>query len=117
MGIAEKLPKAPGPNSWAEVGPQDFGPEHDYELEDHGEFWVFQPVSEAALQWGYAKFPADVPRWGAKGIKIETEHLELILYRARQDGLLSLQDFTTAMHENDALQHQAEGQDNERHDT
>ena len=92
------LNRAPGPNNWAECGPCDFGPQEDYFVENHGHFSVFYPVSNAALQWSYAKLPEDCPRYGL-GFKVETKALPAILKSAERDRLMSEQEYADAMNE------------------
>jgi len=101
------LSRAPGPNNWAEVGPCDFGPQEDYFVIDHGEFSVFCPVSNAAIQWCYAKLPEDCPRYGL-GFKIETKALPAILKSAERDRLMSEQEYADAMNENEQLMRSGE---------
>ena len=104
--LGDQMSKEPGPNRWDDIQPEDFGPEHDFELEDHDTFWLVTPVSEAALQWVYRYLPEDCPRWGAKGFKIEADYITLLVARMRQDNLMSRQDYENIMNEADAQQHQ-----------
>lgn len=104
--VAEGLPKTIGPNRWEEITPEEFGPEQDFDLEDHDTFWVVTPVSEAALQWLYYHLPEDAPRWNAKGFKVEADYITLLVARMRQDKLMSRQDYENSMNEADAQQHQ-----------
>jgi len=102
-----KFPRCkPGPNNWDDIQAEDFGPEEDFELHDHGSIWIFYPVSNAALQWCYKKLPEDAPRWGAKGYAIEARYIEDIVAGARRDGLMSEKDYEWAMEEANAIQHQ-----------
>ena len=98
----------PGPNNWDNIQPEDFGPEHDFELFDHGSIWIFFPISEAALQWCYKHLPEDCPRWGAKGFAIEHRYIEDIVAGARRDNLMSERDYEDAQEEANAIQHQGE---------
>ena len=59
---AQREPLKAGINFWGDVTPEDFGPEHDFELLDQFSLWIFTPVSKAALQWCYAHLPEDAPR-------------------------------------------------------
>lgn len=99
-----------GPSNWDSVGPGDFGPEHDFDYTDHGSIYVLDAVSEAALQWCYAKLPEDCPRWGARGFVIEPRYLPTIVYAMRRDNLMSRQDFEDAMDEAHNLALQWENQ-------
>jgi len=87
----------PGPNTWDKVTPEDFGPEHDYILIDHGSIVHLIPVSYAALQWCYAHLPEDAPRWGANGYVIEPRYVDPIVDGMRRDGLLSDVDYVNNM--------------------
>ena len=97
-----------GPHGWNAISAADFGPEHDFELENHITLWIFTPVSNAALQWCYAKLPADAPRWGAKGYVIEARFIEQIVAGARNDNLMTPEDYERAMEESHAAAHQGE---------
>lgn len=108
----KQFPKS-GPNNWDEVTPEDFG-DWDYEIYDHGDSWVFYPVSNAALQWAYKHFPENGPRWGAKGFIVDyplsNVYSELILEKATEDKLVSEDEYNTAMEEHSQLIHQGESQ-------
>jgi len=99
----EVMQQPPGPNSWEDVEPSDFGPQQDFDLENHGSLWVFQPVSKAALQWCYAHLPEDCPRWGT-GFVIEPRYVDGVVDGARGDGLMSEDDYIEAMEEQNQLQ-------------
>lgn len=98
----------PGPNNWDEVGPDDFGPEHDFEILDHGSIIIFTPISNAALQWCYKHLPESAPRHGRVGYVVEPRYIDDIVAGARRDGLMSEEDFIWAMEEANAIQHQGE---------
>ena len=98
----------PGPNNWDSIEGSDFGPEHDFELNDQGSIWLFTPISNAATQWLYKHLPEDAPRWGACSYVIEHRFISDIVERARQDGLMTKEDFEWAMEEANAIQHQGE---------
>ena len=108
--IPYKLSRVRGPHNWDTITPEDFGPEWDFELENHNELWIFTPVSEAALQWCYCKLPFDCPRWGGKGFIIEHRFLAQIVAGARDDNLMTPEDYEQAMEEASAIAHQGEGQ-------
>ena len=98
-----------GPNNWDEVGPSDFGPEQDFDLEDAGSLTIIYPVSNAALQWLYRHLPEDCPRWGAKGFAIETNYVRDIIRAMKRDRLMSYQDYLEAeeeLHKTQWQQHQ-----------
>lgn len=97
--VLESLNNTPGPSNWEEVTVSDFGPEQDFDTEDHGSIVVFDCYSNAALQWCYAHLPEDCPRWGAHGFAIEEKFVGAIIEGARRDGLMSRQDFEAAMNE------------------
>ena len=99
-----------GPHRWHEMKGGDFGPEHDFELEDHGTLVIFDPISEAALQWCYAHLPEDCPRFSTSAFLIEQEHIKGVVGGARRDRLMSRQDYIDAMEENHNLMTQWEGQ-------
>jgi len=104
-----KFPRCrPGPNNWDDIQPEDFGPEHDFELNDQGNVWLFTPISNAAVQWLRKKLPEDAPRWGACSYVIEHRYISDIVERARADNLMSEQDYTDAMEEQNAIMHQGE---------
>ena len=106
LKLIPALPTA-GPNNWDEIGPEDFGPEHDFELNDQGTIWIFDPISTAALQWCYAHLPEDCPRWG-KGYVVEHRYIEDIVNGAKRDNLMSRVDYEQAQNENENLQRQGE---------
>lgn len=87
------------PNGWDEVTPSDFGPEHDYELENHITKWTVTAVSKAALEWCHAHLSADTPRWGADGFVIEAERLNRVVKGMTRDGLMSPEEYERAMQE------------------
>jgi hypothetical protein len=91
----------PGPNDWDAIknDVSKFGPEHDFELYDQGETTVFYPVSEAALQWSNRFLPTDLDRWGERGLKIETQWIDMIVRQAKHDRLMSEDEFDEAMAE------------------
>jgi hypothetical protein len=86
-----------GPNNWEEVTAKDFGPRHDFEVDDQGTIFILNPISEAALQWCYYHLPADAPRWGSVAYMIEHRYIEDIVRGCRRDGLLSEDDYVEAM--------------------
>lgn len=90
-----------GPHRWHEMKGSDFGPEHDFELEGHGSLVIFDPISEAALQWCYAHLPEDCPRFSTRAFLIESEHIKGVVGGARRDGLMLPVDYQEAMEEND----------------
>jgi hypothetical protein len=90
------------------VTEQDFGPEHDVEVEDHGTIFIFTPISEAALQWCYRHLPKDAPRWGLNGYVVEHRFIDDIVEGARRDKLLTKEDYDNMMAEEQALGHQGE---------
>ena len=100
-----------GPHRWHKMQGSDFGPTWDFETEDHGPLVVFDPLSEAALQWCYAHLPQDMPRFGAKGFLIEAEHIKGVVGGARRDGLMTEADFIQAMEENHQIMLQGEDRD------
>jgi len=106
LKLIPALPNA-GPNDWDNIGPADFGPEHDFELQDEGTIWIFDPISNAAKQWCYAKLPEDAPRWG-KGYVVEHRYIEDIVNGAKRDKLMSRVDYEQAQNENHNLQLQRE---------
>ncbi len=107
------LPPAPkaGPNKWDEVTSKDFGPQEDYRVQYEGSLVILHPVSEAALQWCYAKLPEDCPRWGAHGFVIEARYWPTIEAGLKRDNLMSRQEFEDAMNEEENLRRQREGDD------
>jgi hypothetical protein len=100
----------PGPNNWDNIEGSDFGPEHDFELNDQGTIWLFTPISNAALQWCYKHLPEDAPRWGHCSYVVEHRYIEDIVAGAKRDGLMSEADYEWAMEEANAIQHQGENQ-------
>ena len=105
IDVRDPLQTPPGPNDWDNIAPEDFGPEHDFEVTNHGTIFIFDPISVAATQWCYKHLPADGPRWG-KGFVIEHRYIEAIVNGARRDNLMSLEDYENAMEEshNQSLQ-------------
>ena len=102
-----------GPNNWANVKPEDFGPAEDYEMTFCNDLdkWIFWPVSEAGKQWAYAHFPADAPRYGSCGFILDDPRTaRQVKLSAQADKLMSLSEYEEAMNEADALQHQGERQ-------
>ena len=97
--VAEKFSNIPGPHRWHEMTGADFGPEHDFETENHKTLVIFEPISEAALQWCYAHLPEDCPRFGTRGFLIEAEHIKGVVGGARRDGLMTPEDYERAMQE------------------
>jgi len=100
----------PGPNNWDNITPEEFGPEHDIELNDQGTIWLFTPISKAALQWCYAHLPDDAPRWGQCSYVVEHRFISDIVEGARRDGLLTKDDYEKAMAAEDETAHQGEDQ-------
>lgn len=95
----QPLVNAPqGLNGWDEVTPSDFGPEWDYELENHITKWIVTAVSKAALKWCYAHLPA-IARWGADGFVIEAECLNRVVKGMTRDKLMSAEEYDRAMQE------------------
>ena len=103
-----ELQTPPGPNTWdlAKDDVTQFGPEHDFEVENHGTIFIFTPVSKAAIQWCYAKLPEDCPRWGRLGFVVEHRFIAGVVAGAQRDGLMSREDYENACEEahNQALQ-------------
>jgi len=97
-----------GPHRWDSIQPSDFGPEWDYELENHITKWVITPISEAALQWLYCHLPEHCPRYGAKGFIIEAEYVNLAVKGMTRDKLMSPEEYEQAMNEAHMLQLQGE---------
>jgi len=97
-------PATQGPHCWHEIQPGDFGPEWDYELENHITLWIITPISEAALQWLYCFLPEDCPRYGAKGFIIEAEYLNTVVKGMTRDKLMSPEEYEDAMHEAHMIQ-------------
>ena len=97
-----------GPHRWDTIQPSDFGPEHDYELENHITKWIITPISEAALQWLYCHLPEHCPRYGAKGFIVEVEYVNLVVKGMTRDKLMSPEEYEQAQEENHALMLQGE---------
>ncbi len=95
--------RTPGPNRWDSIQPSDFGPEWDYELENHITQWIITPVSEAALQWLYCHLPEHCPRYGARGFIVEAEYLNIVVKGMTRDKLMSPEEYEQAMNENHQL--------------
>ncbi len=93
-----------GPNSWDEITSADFGPNEDFTVRDEGSIFIFNAVSNAALQWCYKHLPEDCPRWGARGFAIEHRYIGDIVEGARRDNLMSRADYVEAMEEQNELQ-------------
>jgi hypothetical protein len=89
-------PPKSGPNEWS-VKQDERGEHFDYELYDQGDETVIYPVCHAALHWLYRHLPEDCPRWQAQGFKVETKYVKQITDGMYRDGLLSEDDFVTAM--------------------
>ena len=106
--ISRHLNNEVGPNSWDDVGPGDFGPQHDFDTENHGSIIVLDCYSNAALQWCYRYLPQDCPRWGAQGFAIEANYVADILVAMEVEGLMSREAFDRAEYENHMLQLQGE---------
>ena len=106
------LKTPPGPNNWDSVREDILahGDCFDYEILDLGEHQVIYPVCEAALQWLYRHLPADCPRWGAKGFKIEAVYAKPILDRMFDDGLISENEYVEAMNNEERDRHAGENQ-------
>lgn len=95
----QPLVNAPqGPNGWNEITPSDFGPEWDYELENHITKWIVTAVSKAALKWCYAHLPV-IARWGSDGFVIEAECLNRVVKGMTRDGLMSPEEYERAVQE------------------
>lgn len=103
--IAKHLNNIEGPNTWDQIGPEDFGPQHDFDLENHITTVVLDCYSNAALQWCYKHLPEDCPRWGATGFVIESHYIEGIILAMEVDGLMSRTAYDWAMAEEQELQH------------
>lgn len=100
--------RKPGPHLWDDVQPSDFGPEWDYELENHITRWIITPISEAALQWLYYHLPEHCPRYGAKGFIVEAEFVNLVVKGMTRSKLMSPEKYEQAQEENHALMLQGE---------
>ena len=98
------------PNCWDDVSAADFGPEHDFDTEDHGSIIVIDCYSNAALQWCYHHLPEEVSRWGRTGFAIERRYIADIINGMKRDNLMDRKDYTDAMNEMDDLARQWEGQ-------
>lgn len=107
---APKFAAIQGPHRWHEMTSKDFGPRHDFELENHGNLVVFDPISEAALQWCYAHLPEDCPRYSTRAFLIEAEHIKGVIQGARRDKLMTESDFVRAMEEAHQIAMQGEDQ-------
>ena len=96
------------PNTWdlAKDDITQFGPEHDFTVEDHGSIFIFTPISKAAIQWCYAKLPEDCPRWGTLGFVVEHNYIADVVAGAQRDNLMSRQDYEDAMEEEHNLARQ-----------
>ncbi len=97
------LQNSPGPSLWEPNNRADFGPQWDYELENHITKWVITPVSEAGLQWCYAHLPEHTPRYGARGFIVEAEYINQIVRHMTRDKLMSDREYDQAQEENQAL--------------
>ena len=100
------------PNDWAafKSGERtDRGTDYsfDYEVYDQGDEIVLYPVSNPAKEWFAAKLPADCPRWGAAGYKIETPYVAGIMLACKRDGILSEDEYVTNMLLNRELEYEA----------
>lgn len=82
-----------------EILPSDYGPQHDFEVADHGSLVVIFAESTAATKWLYQHLPEDCPRWGANGFAIERRFVAPILEHMDRDGLMSRAEFDAAMAE------------------
>ena len=77
-----------------------FGPEWDFEVAGS----AFIPISDAAKAWAYSKLPDDLTlQWDAKsekfGLDVGKQWSGFIVHRARQDKLMSEDDFRNAEEE------------------
>lgn len=88
-----------GPNSWDDVTTDDFGPEHDFDIEDHGSIVVLDCYSNAALQWCYRHLPEYCPRWGRTGFAIERRYVADVIAGMKRDNLMDRNDYSNAMNE------------------
>ena len=102
--VPAQLPKHPTAWDLVKDDITKFGPEHDFYVRDN----VFYVVSEAAQAWAYSKLPEDIDRVGALGFKIEPQWINFIVHRAKQDKLMSREDYTEAMNELHELSRQWE---------
>lgn len=112
--IAKHLDNTIGPNNWDDIGPEDFGPEHDFDIEDHGSIVIVDCYSNAALQWCYKHLPQDCPRWGATGFAIEARYVGAIIEGMRRDALMTRQDFEEVMNEQREIEY-AQWQQGDQH--
>lgn len=94
----EIIQRPAGLNSWDDVTSFDFGPEHDFTVEDHGSLVMITQVSAAAKQWLYAHLPEDAPRWGI-GYAVEHRYADDILNAMDEAGLMSEAEYSRAMEE------------------
>jgi hypothetical protein len=94
-----KLPA--GPSLWEMVKdqPDKFGPAEDFRIIPRERDFVFYAVSDAALQWAYSKLPEDIDRYQDRGFIIEKQWQAFIVHRARNDKLMSLEDYENACEE------------------
>jgi len=99
---------AQGPHRWDKIQPSDFGPEHDYELENHITKWVITPISEAALQWLYCHLPEHCPRFAARSFIVEAEWINIVVKGMTRDKLMSPEEYEQAMKESHAQSLQGE---------
>jgi hypothetical protein len=89
-----------GPNAWdwCKDRPECFGPQEDFWYwPDNG---IVYAVSQAALNWCYAKLPADIDRYKINGFKVGPQWTMFIVGRMRKDGLMSRSDYADACEEN-----------------
>jgi len=91
------------PTAWDKVTPDQFGPSEDFYVEGD----VFHAVSIAAVKWAESKLPEEV-RVSATGFKVEPQWIDFIVHRAKQDKLMSREDYTEAMNELHELSRQWE---------
>jgi len=97
-----------GPHRWNDIKLSDFGPEWDYELENHVTRCIITPISEAALAWLYCRLPEHCPRYGAKGFIVEAEWVNIVVKGMTRDKLMSDTEYEQAMQENHVLMLQGE---------
>ncbi len=100
----------PGPNTWDNVQPEDFGKDFDYITTGHGTIVVIDPVSPAAVQWLYRHLPEDCPRWGALGFVVESRYVLDVMAGMKRDGLTSQLEYDEAMANEERDRHAGEGQ-------
>ena len=94
-----------GPHRWGDPDLK-FGPQEDFEITQLKDGrYVYWPRSEAGREWAYAKFPPDCPRYGDFGFIIDAG-IDTIRAGARQDKLMSLEEFEDAMHEKNEIERQ-----------